>query len=96
MMAAAARTPVRTGELTPAAPRRKTASVRLWLPLTPLFLLLAPFALILAPLFWLAPSRARPRNPYALVLVLGRLLLSLGGTVVDVDTPDTLVRLRIF
>ena len=77
-----------------AAPPR-TVRLWLWLPLTPLFWLLAPLALILAPLSWLAPPRVRPRNPYALVLVLGRLLLSLGGTVVDVDTPDTLVRLRI-
>ena len=69
--------------------------VRLWLPLTLLFLLLAPFALLLAPLLYLAP---RPYNvrPFATVATLGVALLSLGGTVVDVDTPDALVRIRVF
>jgi hypothetical protein len=93
MMAATAPTTVQART---AAPRNKTVRVWLWLPLTPLFWLLAPLVLILAPLLWLAPPRVRPRNPYALVLALGRLLLSLGGTVVDVDTPDTLIRIRIF
>ena len=37
-----------------------------------------------------APAAARPS------LGVGRLLLSLSGTVVDVDTPDALVRIRIF
>jgi hypothetical protein len=75
--------------------RRRRSVVRLWLPLTPLFLLLAPFPLLLAPLAWLAPPAFRPGNPYAAVLALGRLLLSLGGTVVDVDAPDALVSIRI-
>jgi len=79
------------------APRRRTV-VRLWLPLTPLFLLLSPFALLLAVLAWpflgFAPPAVRA-NPFTAVLVLGRLLLSLGGTVVEVDTPGALVRLRI-
>jgi hypothetical protein len=69
--------------------------VRLWLPLTLLFLLLAPFALLLAPLLYFAP---RPYNvrPFATVAALGVVLLSLSGTVVDLDTPDALVRIRIF
>jgi hypothetical protein len=36
------------------------------------------------------------RRPLATVLGAGRLLLSLGGTVVDVETPGALVRIRIF
>jgi hypothetical protein len=77
-----------------AMPPRRTV-VRLWLPLTPLFLLLAPFALLLAPLIYFAPPPYGLR-PFATVLGIGALLLSLGGTVVDVDTPDALVRIRIF
>ncbi len=75
------------------APRRTV--VRLWLPTTFIFLLLAPFALLLAPLVYLAP---RPYNvrPLATVLGLGRLLLSLGGTEVNVESPEALVRFRIF
>ena len=80
----------------PAARRRMV--VRLWLPLTPLFLILSPFALLLAALAWpflrLVPSAWRV-NPFAAALGLGRLLTSLGGTVVDVDTADALVRIRI-
>ena len=76
-----------------ARPPRRTV-VRLWLPLTLLFLLLAPFALLLAPLLYLAPRPYRLR-PFATVAGLGQVLLSLGGTVVLVDTPDALVRIRI-
>jgi hypothetical protein len=69
--------------------------VRLWLPMTLIFLLLAPFALLLAPLIYLAP-RPYGDRPLATVLGVGQVLLSLGGTVVDVDTPEALVRIRIF
>jgi hypothetical protein len=68
--------------------------VRLWLPATLIFLLLAPFALLLAPLLHFAP-RPYSLSPLAIVLGVGQLLLSLGGTVVDVDTPDALVSIRI-
>jgi hypothetical protein len=88
--------PVRPAPLypAPAAPRRRTV-VRLWLPATLIFLLLAPFALLLAPLLYFAPPPYGAR-PFATVAGLGRVLLSLGGTVVDVDTPDALVRIWIF
>jgi hypothetical protein len=75
--------------------RPRRVVVRLWLPLTPLFLLLAPFPLFFAPLGYFAP-RPYGERPFAAVLGIGALLLSLGGTVVDVDTPEALVRIRIF
>jgi hypothetical protein len=78
----------------PAPPARRVV-VRLWLPMTPIFLLLAPFALLLAPLIYFAPQPYCTR-PLATVLGVGRVLLSLGGTVVHVDTPDALVSIRIF
>ena len=86
---------VRTRQEPPAriAPHRRTV-VRLWLPLTPLFLLLAPFALLLAPLLWFAP-RPYGARPLATVLGLGGLLLSLGGTDIDIDSPDARVRIKI-
>ncbi len=88
---------VHTGELLPPARARghRRVVIRLWLPLTPLLWLLSPLPLACAPLAWLAPARMRPANPYLAILVLGRLLLSLSGTVVDVDTADALVRIRI-
>jgi hypothetical protein len=76
------------------APRRRTV-VRLWFPSTLIFLLLAPFALLLAPLLYLAPPPYGVR-PFATVVGFGQVLLSLGGTAVEVDTPDALVRIRLF
>jgi len=78
----------------PVAPKSRVV-IRLWLPTTLIFLLLAPFALLLAPLLCFAP---RPYNarPFATVLVLGQALLSLGGTVVEVDAPDALIHIRAF
>jgi len=82
-------------QVTPLRPARQRTVVRLWLPLTLLFLLLAPFVLLLAPLLYFAP-RPYSLRPFATVAALGVVLLSLGGTVVDVDTPDALVRIRVF
>jgi hypothetical protein len=91
--------PARPSEVRPAEipqPPAKRVVVRLWLPTTPLFLLLAPFAFLLAPIaFYFTPPRFRTR-PLATVLGLGRVLLSLSGTVVHVDTPEALVSIRIF
>ena len=70
--------------------------VRLWAPVTAIFWILSPVPLLFAPLAYFAPAYYRPANPYAAVLAIGRLLISLGGTVVDVDTPDCLVRIRLF
>lgn len=84
----------RTGDVLVAPPRRRVV-VRLWLPTTALFLLLAPFALFIAPLAYLAPRPFRI-HPYAAAFALGRVLMSLGGTVVHVDTPEALVSLRLF
>jgi hypothetical protein len=86
----------------------KRVVVRLWLPLTPLWLILAPFALLLAPLVMLAPrllpNRPETRavraamavRPYQTAFAVGGALMALSGTLVDVDTPDALVRIRIF
>ena len=78
----------------PARPERRTV-VRLWLPTTLLFLLLAPVAVMLAPLGYFAPARYRVR-PFATVFGLGRLLMSLSGTLVHVDTLEALVTIRLF
>jgi hypothetical protein len=82
-------------EALPPRPARRTV-VRLWLPLTPILLLLSPVPLLLAPLAWLAPAPFRPARPYSAALAVGRVLMSLSGTVVHVDTPDCLVSIRIF
>jgi hypothetical protein len=94
-LAAMHRRAVRTryGALAEAVPRRRTRIV-LWAPLTPFFWILAPFAILLAPLILLAPPMWR-MNPYAAAYAVGRVLIALGGTEVDVDTPDARVRIKI-
>jgi hypothetical protein len=74
-------------------PARKTV-VRLWLPLTLLFLLLAPFAMLLIPLGYWVP-RPRGLSPAKTVFALGAVLLSLGGTDIDLQTPRAVVRIKI-
>ena len=88
----------------PAHPTR----IGLWLPLTPLWLILSPFALLLAPLVALAP-RMLPDNPHAAgvrtaitahpyraAFAIGAVLLSMSGTVVDVEAPGATIHIRIF
>ena len=86
----------------PAHPTR----IGLWLPLTPLWLILAPFALLLAPLLALAPQLNNPEaravrgaivvHPYRAAFAIGAVLLSLSGTVVEVDAPGATIHIRIF
>ena len=75
--------------------RTRRITVRLWIPSTALFCLLAPFALLLAPLGYLSPHPYRI-PPFAAAFAIGRLLISLGGSVVHVDTPEALISLRLF
>src|SRR5262245_13288629 len=73
---------------------RKPFRLRLWLPLTPLWILLAPFALIAAPILALVPATGTIA-PYRAALAIGRLLLSLSGTVVEVRGDSAVLYIRI-
>jgi len=86
--------PVVTPPAAPAAERSKRTVVRLWLPLTPLWVILAPFALALCPLLLFAPH-TRGLNPFRVATALGRTLFALSGTYVDVESPDAVVLIRI-
>jgi hypothetical protein len=86
MMAARRSVPLRA--------ERRTA-IRLWLPLTPLWIVLAPFALILSPLLMLAPQ-LRGIRPIPAAWAIGRMLLALSGTEVDVHAPDARVHVTIY
>lgn len=79
----------------PRHPPKGPVRVGLWLPTTLIFLLLAPFALLLIPFLYLTPRRIVPA-PARSVVAIGALLLSLGGTEVDVDAADARVRIRLF
>ncbi len=75
----------------PVAPR----PIRLWLPLTPLLILFAPFALLIAGIAVFLP-RPLGMNPAHLVLGVGRTLLALSGTHVEVEAPGASVLIKIF
>ena len=92
MMAATAPNTLRPSE-TRSAPARPVR-LWLWLPLTPLFWLLSPFALLFAPFVWLGTPR-RNRNPWVWAIAIGRVLVSLGGVVVDIDAPGARLFIRI-
>jgi hypothetical protein len=74
---------------------QKPFKLRLWLPLTPLWILLAPFALIAAPLLKLVPA-TRTIAPYRAAFTVGGVLLSLSGTVVEVNSASAVIYIRIF
>jgi hypothetical protein len=75
----------------PPAPKPPVV-VRLWLPVTPLFLLLSPVPILAIPLLYLIP--VRQMNWTAAVFGVGRLLLAVGGVDIDVKTRDAVVRLK--
>jgi hypothetical protein len=79
----------------PPKPLHRTV-VRLWLPLTPIWIILAPFAILAAPLLLLVPQMRGARHPFRAAFAIGQVLFALSGTVVDVDTPDALVRVHIY
>ncbi|MEI7933158.1 MAG: hypothetical protein WCI21_08920, partial [Alphaproteobacteria bacterium] len=61
----------------------------------PICLVLSPFAWLSLPLVALCciPWRL---NPIGLIAGIGGVLLSMSGTDVDIQGPDTLLRIRIF
>jgi len=76
-------------------PRRQRTAVRLWLPITPLFVILAPLAMAAAPLIAIHPA-ARRFNPWRVAWIVGGVLLSLGGTRIDIETPTARIRIHYF
>jgi hypothetical protein len=69
--------------------------LRLWLPLTPLAILFAPLILLAAGIAVFLP-RPLGMNPAQLVLGVGRMLLALNGTEVEVESPHASVLIKIF
>ena len=69
--------------------------LRLWLPLTPLAILFAPLLLLIAGIAVFLP-RPLGVNPAHLVLGVGRFLLALNGTEVEIESPRASVLIKIF
>lgn len=93
--AAAARRRQRAGARRERRAEHGPVDLHLWLPTTLIFTILAPFALIALPFLYLAP-RDVIEDPARTIAALGRLLLSMNGTVVEVDAPDCRVHIRLF
>jgi hypothetical protein len=73
----------------------KPFTLRVWLPLTPLWILLAPFALIAAPFLTLVPA-TRTIAPYRAAFAVGGVLLSMSGTIVEINSASAVLHIRIF
>jgi hypothetical protein len=72
-------------------PRR---DINLWLPLTPFLILLSPLLLLAAGIAVFLP-RPFGLNPAMVVLGVGRVLVALSGTQVDIDRASTNVHINI-
>ncbi len=83
---------LQAGDQRPA--RKQRLVIRLWLPLTPLWILLAPFAVLAAPILAIVPA-TRGVPPFRAAFAVGAALLRLSGTVVQVESPAALIRIRI-
>jgi hypothetical protein len=68
--------------------------VRLWVPLTPILLLLSPLLLLVAGIAVFLP-RPLGVNPIHFILGVGRMLLALNGTHVEVESPHASVLIKI-
>ncbi len=88
-------TPDRRWRQSPQAAVEGPVRFRLWLPLTPICLVLSPFAWLCLPLVALFTARYR-LNPVRVIAGVGAVLLSASGTQVGIQAPDSLVRIYIF
>jgi hypothetical protein len=87
----------RMRDVTPAASRRRRQPwpLRLWLPVSLLFILLAPFAIAAIPVLWLIAPLGR-RDWAGAVFTVGAALLALHGTRIDVRTTDLNLSIELF
>lgn len=78
-----------------ARPKRRPFTLRLWLPVSILFLLLAPFAALALPVLWLAAPLGR-RNWAPALFSIGAVLMALHGTRIEVRASHVNLNLELF
>ena len=78
----------------PRPPGARRPRVRLWLPLTPILILVSPLLLLMAAIAIFLP-RPFGMNPAHLILGVGRVLMALNGTHVEVESPHASVLIKI-
>lgn len=83
--------------ITPTRPRKakRPFTLRLWIPIAPLALLLSPFALLAIPVLALVGPLGR-RNWTVAIFDIGAALLALHGTQVEIRTPDFHLSIDLF
>ncbi|MFI4964787.1 MAG: hypothetical protein ACHP9T_05405 [Caulobacterales bacterium] len=78
---------------------RRSVRLRLWLPLSALWVLLSPLAILAIPLLGAAgigAAGARRRiRPVATVVGLGGLLFAMSGTLIEIEAPGVSVNIRL-
>jgi hypothetical protein len=75
--------------------RKRPLRLRLWLPVSLLFLLLAPLAVASLPLLWLVAPLGR-RNWAPALFSIGAAMLALHGTRIEIRAPDVNLSLELF
>ena len=76
-------------------PNKMRRGIRLWVPLFLIWLLLLPFVLVLLPVFFVVCA-VMDVNPFATLGAFLAVLGSLGGTHVEVDSPDAAVFIHVY
>ena len=78
-----------------ARPKRRPFILRLWLPVSILFLLLAPLAALALPVLWLVAPLGR-RNWAPALFSIGAMLMALHGTRIEIRTSDANLTFELF
>ena len=76
-------------------PSRSHRGLRLWVPVFLIWILLLPFVLVLLPVFFVVCA-AIDIHPFKTLGAFMHLLGSLGGTHVEVDSPDANVFIHVY
>jgi hypothetical protein len=76
-------------------PSRSNRGLRLWVPVFLIWILLLPFVLVLLPVFFVVCA-AIDIHPFKTLGAFAQVLGSLGGTHVEVESPDANVFIHVY
>ncbi len=76
-------------------PTASHRGIRLWVPVFLIWILLLPFLLVLLPVYFIVCA-AIDIHPFRTLAAFFAVLASLGGTHVEVDSPDASVFIHVY
>jgi hypothetical protein len=79
---------------TPHEAQDRPVAIRFWLPVILLWIILAPFLILLSPLLILGLAMVG-LNPFRALAGLLGLMAALGGTHIEVETPDAHINIHL-